>query len=108
MEVVQSYSSTAATRRSTAERAGGLTFRRSVAGLVLLMWLVPMKLYRLPVTLPFNLEPYRLYLLGLLGALAVAFAVGRIRFTTAGHGRPVLFLAIAALGAQLSNWSAIQ
>src|SRR5581483_8874499 len=93
---------------AVAERGRLLTFRRGVAGLILLMWLVPMKLYRLPVQLPFNLEPYRLYLLALMGAIAIAVLVGRLRITAAGHGRALLMLGVAALGAQLANWSAIQ
>ena len=49
--------------------------RRSPAGasrspvLALVILLIPIKRYRLPVELPFNLEVYRLLLLGLFGVV---------------------------------------
>lgn len=93
---------------AAAERRGVLTYRRGVAGLVLLMWLVPMKLYRLPVHLPFNLEPYRLYLIVLIGCLAVGVLVGGVHVTAAGNGRALAMLGAAAVAAQFANWGAIQ
>jgi hypothetical protein len=74
-----------------------------ISALVLLIWLVPIKRYTLPVTLPFQLEPYRLWILVLVVALVVAALVGRARVSAAGHGKPLLLLAVAALGAQLAN-----
>jgi polysaccharide biosynthesis protein PslJ len=71
--------------------------------LALVIWLIPIKRYTFPVALPFRLEPYRLTILLLLAALVVSALAGRARISAAGHGKPVFFLAVAALGAQLAN-----
>jgi hypothetical protein len=78
-------------------------WKGAISALVLLIWLVPIKRYTLPVALPFNLEPYRLWILILVVALVVAALLGRARISAAGHGKPLLLLAVAALGAQLAN-----
>ena len=75
----------------------------ALSGLVLLIWLIPIKRYVLPVNLPFNLEIYRLFILALVMALALAVVMGRTRLGFAGHGKPVLLLTAAALGSQVSN-----
>lgn len=80
-----------------------LRWETGITALVLLIWLVPIKRYTLPVTLPFRLEPYRLWILCLLLALVVAVLAGRARVSAAGHARAVLLLAAAALGSQLAN-----
>ena len=71
--------------------------------LALVIWLIPIKRYTFPVALPFRLEPYRLTMLILLAALVVSALAGRARISAAGHGKPLFFLAVAALGAQLAN-----
>jgi hypothetical protein len=86
-----------------ASRTAIVNWQAGIVSLVLLIWLVPIKRYTLPVTLPFRLEPYRLWILFLLIALLVAALAGRCRIGAAGHGKPLLLLAVAALSAQLAN-----
>ena len=45
-----------------------LTWPNAIGAFVLVMWLIPARGYRLPITLPFNLEPYRI----VLGVLIIA------------------------------------
>ncbi len=49
-----------------------VTWPNAIAGLVLVIWLIPIKLYRLPAGLPFNLEIYRIA----VGVLVLAFIFG--------------------------------
>jgi polysaccharide biosynthesis protein PslJ len=66
-------------------RAPVLTWRHSISAFVLLIWLMPIKTYRLPVDLPFKLELYRV-LLGLLVVLMGYALLGRFR--TSGRWIP--------------------
>jgi hypothetical protein len=92
----------------TTTRASSLfSWQRGIVVLILLIWLVPTKRYRLPVNLPFKLEPYRLYILFLLGALILMALVGRMRIHGGGHGKAALLLGGAALAAQVANLHAI-
>src|SRR3712207_9555414 len=74
-----------------------LTWRTGIVVLVLVIWLVPIRNYRLPVDLPFNLEVYRLLLLALALAWLIAAAARRTRFETGDHGKPLALLAAAAV-----------
>jgi hypothetical protein len=69
-----------------------------LTALLLLIFLVPIKRYKLPVDLPFDLEPYRLAVLGLvlifLGALLVD---PRVRLHRTALDAPVLVLLVAVL-----------
>jgi O-Antigen ligase len=94
-------------RPATAARTALLSWPGAIATLVLLIWLVPTKRYRFPVDLPFKLEPYRLFILLLLGALLVSALIGRLRIQAGGHGKALLVLACAALAAQAANMQAI-
>ena len=40
-----------------------LSWPNALAALLLILWFIPIKSYRLPIDLPFNLEVYRLFLL---------------------------------------------
>jgi hypothetical protein len=84
-------------------KAAFISWRTGVVSLVLLIWLVPIKRYNLPVRLPFHLEPYRLWILALVVALGLAVVFRGTRLSAAGHAKPVLLLAVAALGAQVAN-----
>jgi hypothetical protein len=74
-----------------------------IVALVVIIWLIPIKHYKLPVNLPFNLEVYRLVILGLVVALLVGILSGRASLHAAGQAKPVLLLAVCALTAQLVN-----
>jgi hypothetical protein len=73
-----------------------LTWPNGIAAFVLVMWLIPAKGYRLPITLPFNLEPYRLVLAALLFALLLALIVGRVKLEFLGFGGALGILFVAA------------
>jgi hypothetical protein len=81
-----------------------LTWPNAVAAQALVIWLIPIRGYRLPVELPFNLEPYRLFLLVLLGVWFLSMVSGRYPIRAAGHGLPLLLLAGVALAAQSVNF----
>ena len=88
---------------SAADRTSFSTWRYGIVALVLLIWLVPIRRYRVPLELPFALEPYRIMILVLVGALAMSVLSGRGRISAAGHAKPLLILAMAALAAQIAN-----
>jgi O-Antigen ligase len=77
------------------------TWPNALTALVVVIWLVPIRLYTLPVDLPFNLEFYRLFLLVLILAWAAAGMAGRATVNTVGHGRPVALLAVGAIVTQI-------
>jgi polysaccharide biosynthesis protein PslJ len=81
-----------------------ITWPNAVATLVLIIWLIPIKLYRLPVGLPFNLEIYRIAVLLLVVAFAVGVLTGRLTLTAAGHGKAIGALAAVAVMSQIVNW----
>jgi hypothetical protein len=84
-----------------------LTWKVGIVSLVLVIWFIPIKKYRLPVDLPFDLEPYRLLIL-LLGFLWVlGFISGRITLSAGGQRWPLILLAGASIGALLVNVSRI-
>jgi hypothetical protein len=82
-----------------------LTWPNAILCLVLIIWLIPIRLYRLPVGLPFNLEPYRLAVLILVFGLVLAVMAGHLPITAGGHGWPLFALASVALVSQIVNWS---
>jgi O-antigen ligase/polysaccharide polymerase Wzy-like membrane protein len=74
-----------------------VTWTNALALLFLVFWLIPMKTYDLPVTLPFQLEPYRLYVLVLLVVWVGALLLNRSRVSAAGFGAPVALLFFTVL-----------
>ena len=72
-----------------------LAWRNLVALLLLLVLFVPIRRYTFPGSLPFDLEPYRLYVLVLAGAWLIALLVDprvRLRRTTLGPPLGLIFL----------------
>lgn len=93
-------------RRATdapAERARLLTWPNAIAAFVLLIWLLPIKTYRLPAALPFNLEPYRIAIVGLAVVLVIGVLRGSRRLSAGGLGLPVLAFIAAVLASQAVN-----
>ena len=78
-----------------------------IATLVLVIWFVPIKLYALPIELPFNLEPYRLFLLALLFAWAIQIVMRRGRLEAAGRGDPILLLIGVAVVSTIVNFDSL-
>jgi hypothetical protein len=82
-------------------------WRRAIVLLVLIIWLIPIKSYRLPVNLPFNLELYRLLIIALLFAWLLSSFFGRAEIGAGGLGPPMILLALAVIGSLFANRSAI-
>ena len=84
-----------------------LTWPNAIVCLVLVIWLIPIRLYRLPAGLPFNLEPYRVAVLLLIFGLILGIMLGHLPVTAAGHGWPLLALGTVAFASQAVNWSSL-
>jgi len=95
------------TARPHAVSAASSAWRAAVCVLIAVIWLIPIKSYRLPVSLPFNLEPYRLVIIALLFALLISVVFAGRRLDAGGHGWPVVLLAAAAVASLLSARSTI-
>ena len=82
-----------------------VTWPNAIAAFVLLMWLIPARGYRLPITLPFNLEPYRIGLAVLLLVLIAGAISGRLKLEFLGFGVPLLLLGGTAVVAAILNYN---
>ena len=82
-------------RAAADHREISLGWAWGVSLFVLVVWLVPIKTYRLPVVLPFSLELYRLLMLVLLAVLGYGVVAGTRKFSAAGFAKPVVLLAVA-------------
>lgn len=80
-----------------------LTWRTGIVALILVIWLVPMKDYRLPVALPFDLEAYRLLIMALALVWLAAAAARGATLSAGGHGRAALVLAATTFAALIVN-----
>jgi len=83
------------------------TWPNAIALFVVVIWFVPIRLYELPIELPFNLEPYRLLLLVLVCAWMLQVALRRRRMEAAGRGDPVLLLMGVAIAGTILNFDAL-
>jgi hypothetical protein len=81
-----------------------VTWSNALSALFLVFWLIPMKTYGLPVNLPFQLEPYRLFLLLLFVVWVGAILVGKGRVSAAGFGGPIALFFFAALASLVVNY----
>jgi len=84
-----------------------VTWAGAISFLVGLVWLIPIRLYRLPVDVGFHVELYRLVTVVLLGALVVWVLTGHGALSAAGSGRPLVALAAAAVLTQTVNFSSL-
>jgi hypothetical protein len=83
------------------------TWPNAMGALIAVIWLIPIKAYALPVNLPFNLEPYRLFLLALLFAWVLQVILRRGRLQAGEHGHPVVLLIAVAVLATVVNFDAL-
>jgi hypothetical protein len=83
------------------------TWPNLIALFVAVIWFVPIRLYALPIELPFNLEPYRLLLLVLICVWWLQVALRRRRLEAAGRGDAVLLLIGVAIAATILNFDAL-
>ena len=84
-----------------------VTWPNAVGLFMLVIWLIPARGYRLPITLPFNLEPYRIVLGGLFLALIVAAFLRRAKLEVLGFGIPLAILAGTATVSAIMNYEDI-
>jgi O-antigen ligase len=84
-------------------KAPVFTWPNLIALLVIVVWFIPIRLYTIAISLPFNLEVYRVLLLVLILALLVAVVARRRRLDAAGHGKPMLLLAGVFLASFILN-----
>ena len=74
-------------RAHSAQAAGLLSWQGAAVALVLIIWLIPIKSYKLPVNLPFNLEIYRLCIV--VPSWVISALGGSARLDAAGQGKPL-------------------
>jgi hypothetical protein len=84
-----------------------LTWPNALLVLIAVIWLVPIKLYRLPVNLPFHLELYRVLILLLVGGFVVSSLTSKRSLEAFTASRPLFVLTATVLAAQIVNSSAI-
>jgi len=94
--------------RQAATRAESLfSWAGAIGLLVLVVWAVPIKSYRLPVALPFSLELYRLVLIVLVGAWLVAIVTGSRSVSAGGLAKPIVLLAAVGVLSIVANTHAL-
>ncbi len=96
-----------AEHRASTRAESWFSWGGAIGLLVLVVWAVPIKTYRLPVALPFSLELYRLLLIVLVGAWIVALLVGARGVSAAGLGKPVALLGAVGVLSVVANTRAL-
>ena len=77
---------------------------RLVAALIVIIMFIPIRRYTLPASLPFQLEPYRVFVaLLVLGWLASLLVDSRIKFRRTGFEGPLLMIVGAAFASIVAN-----
>ncbi len=84
-----------------------VTWPNALALFVGVLWFVPIKLYRLPVDLPFHLELYRVVIVFLVIGFAIGSLTSKREVETLGVGKPLFVMTVAALTSQVINSRAI-
>lgn len=85
-----------------------LTWPALLSGLVLVILFIPIKRYSLPGGLPFELEPYRIYVAVVATMWLAALLVDpRVRFRASGLEWPLFLFVAAALGSVIFNGARI-
>lgn len=85
-----------------------LTWPNAFLVFIVVVWFVPIKLYRFPVDLPFQLELYRVLIVLLVLAFVASSLVSKHQIDALGAGRPLFVLAAAALASQIVNAEEIE
>jgi len=79
----------------------------AIALLAFVVWLVPIKNYRLPVNLPFSLELYRLLILVYIVVWMTAVVSGKMRVEAGGLGKPIALMTTVGVLSLASNANAL-
>jgi len=81
-----------------------LSWQGLVAGLLLVILLIPIRRYRMPVELPFELEPYRVAVAMIAAAWVASLLVDpRVRLRMSGFEAPLVRFGVGAIGSVLAN-----
>ena len=94
-------------RRASVRAESLFSWGGAIGLLVLVVWAVPIKSYRLPVALPFSLELYRLVLIVLVGAWLVAIVTGSRGVSAGGLAKPTVLLAGVGVLSIVANTHAL-
>ena len=85
-------------------RPGFIGWPRILAALVLIIMFIPIRRYSLPGSLPFELEPYRIFIgLLVIGWLASLLVDQRTRLRRTGFEGPLILIVGAAMGSIVAN-----
>jgi hypothetical protein len=84
-----------------------LRWPNAIAFLLAIIWLVPIKLYTLPIKISFQLDPYRLIVLVLLVAFVLQWIVENRTPDAARHKGPLIAMALAGVASLAVNVSAL-
>jgi O-antigen ligase/polysaccharide polymerase Wzy-like membrane protein len=81
-----------------------LQWRMLIGALLLIILLIPIKRYRIPGDLPFELEPYRIAVMAIVAAWISSLLVDpRVKLRSSGFEGPLLLLVLACIGSIISN-----
>jgi hypothetical protein len=81
-----------------------LQWHSLVAFAILVIFLIPIKRYSLPGSLPFDLEPYRLVIMLILAAWVTSLLIDpRVALRTSGFEGPMLLIGFATIGSVIAN-----
>lgn len=80
-----------------------VTWPNALLVFVAVLWFVPIKLYSLPVDLPFELELYRLLILVFAACFIVSSIATKRPIEAYSASKPLFVLAVAALASQIVN-----
>lgn len=77
---------------------------RLVAGLILIILFIPIRRYSLPANLPFQLEPYRIFVAFLVAGWAASLLVDhRTRLRRTGFEAPLLLIIVSVIASDVAN-----
>lgn len=80
-----------------------LTWPNVLVAFIAVLWLIPIRLYRLPVALPFHLELYRVLILVLVGGFVVWSLREQRTVQAFQAGKPLFVLTAVVLASQVVN-----
>lgn len=85
------------------------SWRSAVVLLFLVIWFIPIKRYRFPVNLPFNLEPYRVLVAVLVLVWVAALLINpKLRLRRSGLELPLVIFLLAVLVSICANYRHIE
>jgi O-antigen ligase len=75
-----------------------------LTGLLLIILIIPIRRYRVPFDLPFQLEPYRIYVLAIVALWFVALMIDRrVRLRSGGLDLPILLIVLTLAASVAAN-----